>query len=172
MGNDTEKAVIIDTEQYAGNFERDMIAYITGELGECNVGFDMAKQARRELPTATRQWFADNVVHVADEHGCVRPAAISATPGWYLGDNDREYRGDPEDKQRPEAYLSVEMVVEHWPSQATLQVIHERAKRFCADLYTQLNEFPTKPLTFAGIRCVSRRTVSATVKFEALCQRA
>jgi hypothetical protein len=31
---------IIDTEQYAGNFEREMCAYCTGILGDCEVGED------------------------------------------------------------------------------------------------------------------------------------
>ncbi|KKK83825.1 hypothetical protein LCGC14_2789530, partial [marine sediment metagenome] len=29
---------IIDTDSYAGNFEREMCAYITGRVGECGVG--------------------------------------------------------------------------------------------------------------------------------------
>jgi hypothetical protein len=29
---------IVDTDSYAGNFERCMCAYMTGQIGECEVG--------------------------------------------------------------------------------------------------------------------------------------
>lgn len=34
---------IIDTDSYAGNFERELTAYITGVVGGCEVGDDFAK---------------------------------------------------------------------------------------------------------------------------------
>ena len=30
--------IIIDTDEYSGNFEREMCAYCTGQVGECEVG--------------------------------------------------------------------------------------------------------------------------------------
>lgn len=35
--------LVADTNQYAGNFERELCAYITGQYGECSVGADIAK---------------------------------------------------------------------------------------------------------------------------------
>ena len=33
---------IVDTDSYAGNFEREMCAYMTGHIGECSVGEEYA----------------------------------------------------------------------------------------------------------------------------------
>ena len=41
---------VIDTDIYAGNFERQMCAYITGQIGECEVGKENAELARQEIP--------------------------------------------------------------------------------------------------------------------------
>lgn len=70
---------VIDTEDYAGNFERQLCAYITGRVGECGVGDDMAALFKEE----TGQEAFDNVIEEPDEHGCHRPATIYRTPGWF-----------------------------------------------------------------------------------------
>ena len=61
-------AFIIDTDQYAGNFEREMCAHITGRVGECEVGREYVEEGISEK--------FENVMDVADEHGCYRPASI------------------------------------------------------------------------------------------------
>lgn len=50
---------VIDTDAYAGNFEREMCAYMTGHVGDCAVGDDKAKMYHEE---ETEEF--DNVVHV------------------------------------------------------------------------------------------------------------
>jgi len=67
---------VIDTNRYAGNFEREMCAYMTGQIGDCEVGDKLAKVAEREIPEETEQ-FEDIIEQVPDEHGCYRPASIS-----------------------------------------------------------------------------------------------
>lgn len=39
---------IVDTGSYSGNFEREMVAYMTGCTGECEVGDDLAELANAE----------------------------------------------------------------------------------------------------------------------------
>ncbi len=63
---------IIDTDSYAGNFERDLCAYVTGQVGECGVG----KSLVEKLPID----FSELVMGVADEHGCIRPCSIFMNP--------------------------------------------------------------------------------------------
>ena len=41
---------IIDTEQYSGNFERELCAYMTGQIGGCEKGLEDAEIARQEIP--------------------------------------------------------------------------------------------------------------------------
>lgn len=70
---------VIDTEQYAGNFEREMTAYVTGHVGECGVGED---EARCYLEQTGREplEFIENRLTGQD---CQRPTEIVPTPGWF-----------------------------------------------------------------------------------------
>lgn len=73
---------VIDTDSYAGNFERQMCAYVTGQLGECEVGEENTELAKREIPEIVSR-LEDMVELVPDEHGCSRPVDIFPTPGWF-----------------------------------------------------------------------------------------
>jgi hypothetical protein len=74
---------IIDTEQYAGNFEREMCAFMTGQFGECEVGKELAEQARKLLPENVLEWFDEHIISLPDERGCRRPVEIVPTSGWF-----------------------------------------------------------------------------------------
>ena len=65
-------AFVIDTNAYAGNFEREMTAYLTGIVGDCGVGEELIEK----LPID----FEDNVQQVADDHGCYRPTTCWMEP--------------------------------------------------------------------------------------------
>lgn len=43
---------VVDTNKYAGNFEREMCAYITGQVNESEVGKEEAGEAQSEIPGA------------------------------------------------------------------------------------------------------------------------
>ncbi len=58
----------INTNKYAGNFERNMCAFATGIIGECEVGDSYVEQDIKDL-------FEDDVQQVSDEHGCYRPCS-------------------------------------------------------------------------------------------------
>lgn len=73
---------VIDTNRYAGNFEREMCAYITGQIGECEVGEEQAKLAKQEIPEVVAK-LEELIESVPDEHGCHRPCSIFPTPGWF-----------------------------------------------------------------------------------------
>lgn len=69
---------IIDTDSYAGNFERDMCAFLTGHVGECEVGREFAERFISEVGPEFH-----NVEDKADEHGVFRPCEMETTPGWF-----------------------------------------------------------------------------------------
>lgn len=71
-------AFIIDTDSYAGNFERELCAYITGHIGDCGVGEVNAARFKDEVGEPF-----ENVTVEADDHGCCRPVTICPTPGWF-----------------------------------------------------------------------------------------
>jgi len=74
---------IIDTKNYAGNFEREMTAYCTGVVGDCEIGIDEAQQfyLDRGIVNESANPFEQIVQQKVDEHGCYRPCTISSTPG-------------------------------------------------------------------------------------------
>jgi hypothetical protein len=108
------KVIVFDTDRYAGNFEREMCAYVSGQYGECEVGRELAESV---LPTLKhRQWYEEHVVSEPDEHGCWRPTSIWPTPG----DNDPEH-----------PYESVAIFVDEFPPVAVLAEMIARARAYC-----------------------------------------
>lgn len=169
-----EKVIIIDTEDYSGNFEREMCAYITGQIGECGVGSEAAEVAKQELSQELLDWFDNHICQYTDEIGCTRPTAIAVTPGWYNnghGKHIREgarYRGKLYQGQKWPAYQSVDIVFDEWPDDDTMTLIVDRAKKFCADYYPNQSLFSepgkTKPIPFSRVRTETRKTVVEQVK--------
>lgn len=76
-------AIVIDTSQYAGNFERQMCAYITGIAGDCGVGQKLAEKAEKELPKFAKTWFDNNIISVTDDRGYFRNCSIWPNPKWF-----------------------------------------------------------------------------------------
>lgn len=62
--------LVIKTNSYTGNFEREMCAYLTGQYGECEVG----KEFINLLPN--KPDFESIINQVADDHGCYRPVSL------------------------------------------------------------------------------------------------
>jgi hypothetical protein len=91
--NPSSKAIVIDTTSYAGNFERELCAYVTGQYGDCGVGDDIAETATPEIQHIS--WWTQHIVHEPDEHGTCRPASIWATPGWFNNGMGSHYVDDP-----------------------------------------------------------------------------
>lgn len=78
-----EYILIVDTEEYAGNFEREMCAYMTGKIGDCEVGREEQKVFYEDINKDVAEWFDTNVGEFQDSHGVYRPVRLSPTPGWF-----------------------------------------------------------------------------------------
>lgn len=59
---------IIDTDTYAGNFERQLCAYVTGHVGDCGVG--------REVVDKDLEYPELDILQVAGETSTYRPCSI------------------------------------------------------------------------------------------------
>lgn len=86
-------AFVIDTNSYSGNFEREMCAYITGQVGDCGVGGEYAKMFEKES-----QYVFENINQEHDDNGTARPCTIYPTPGFFNDGfgNDYPENTDPE----------------------------------------------------------------------------
>ncbi len=65
-------AFIVDTDSYAGNFERAMTAYMTGQIGDCGVGKDFIEPIPMD--------FSKIIQQLKDEHGKARPTRLWHSP--------------------------------------------------------------------------------------------
>jgi len=101
---------IVKTNLYSGNFERELCAYITGEVGECGVGDNFAERYRHQVPEQWEGLWENRVFSVPDEHGCHRPASI-----WTDASNE---------------YTSVAVFLHDRPSDTECEFLVERARKF------------------------------------------
>ncbi|MBI4450803.1 hypothetical protein HY642_02400 [Candidatus Woesearchaeota archaeon] len=106
---------VIDTDTYAGGFEREMCAYITGQIGECEVGKEQALIAQREIPKIVAK-LEELIESVPDEHGCCRPVSIFPTPGWF----NNGIGGDFRRGQEAEALVHYKKETEKYYNEAPL----------------------------------------------------
>jgi len=61
--------LVVKTNCYAGNFEREMCAYMTGQIGDCEVGGKFVKEEIKEK-------FEDKISGEVDDNGTFRPVAL------------------------------------------------------------------------------------------------
>lgn len=61
--------VLVKTNSYAGNFERELCAFMTGHIGECGVGGELVEPIITAL-------FDGYIESEPDDHGCFRPVEI------------------------------------------------------------------------------------------------
>jgi hypothetical protein len=93
---------IIDTDSYAGNFERDMCAYITGVVGDCGVGEEFAKMYEEEMNVDEdlENVFVDYLEFRPDDHGCARPCDLWPTKGWLIMGDSKVVRKEDWDQKK------------------------------------------------------------------------
>lgn len=141
---------VIDTADYAGNFERDMCAYLTGCIGDCGVGEDMAQLYDKEVGVDSfTNPFEDIILSEPDEQGVCRPVTI------YPGKN-----GDMN---------SVAILFEYRPSGEQIALMKERSYRFAALPEEDYGQRPLKPRVshILGFRLIEQ-TITRTLKEEIL----
>lgn len=126
-------AFIVDTEQYAGNFERELCAFMTGIVGECGVGRREAADFAETKPGPNP--FEKIIVSVSDDEGFPRPTSIWRTPGWVNnGKGGHLKTGSPEAlclEQTWPAYMSVAVFFNQEPSIELATLMKERANIYC-----------------------------------------
>lgn len=101
-----EYAIVLTTDSYAGNFERELCAHCTGIVGECEVGSEFVEEEITDI-------FIDIVKTKPDEHGCYRPVSLGC--------------------EIPDGVFSVDDVViwfEDKPSKKLIELIKARANTF------------------------------------------
>jgi hypothetical protein len=106
----TKYVFIIDTNEYAGNFEREMTAFCVGQIGDCEVGYKEEERFKEELGEDFWEVMEGLIEQRADDHGCCRPTEIQPGP-------DKDYN-------------SVGIFFYDKPKQDIINMIKERAREF------------------------------------------
>lgn len=146
--------LVADTEQYAGNFEREMCAYATGQTGDCGVGVEFVDYYSADIKHL--DWWNENVYQKADEYGCYRPVEIFPTEGWINNGFGKFIKESEYGKPGYPAYMSVAVFTTAKPSEEVIQEFIQRVKDFCKfrpDLSENIDGTTHKDcLTFTGVR--------------------
>jgi hypothetical protein len=123
-----EYAVIVRTDSYAGNFERELCAHLTGQIGECEVGKSYVDPEISDV-------FDSMVTRKSDDNGCWRPVSLGGC------EKTPDYSGQ-----------DVVIWFSERPSIEEINIIEERANTFM-EKYTSEATW-NKPFKIEGIDAV------------------
>lgn len=163
----THVLFIIDTNEYAGNFERELVAYITGAVGECGVGDDYAEMFQEDVDPAMQTQFSNTIAQVDfEDDGCLRPAMIWETPGRLNNGVGVCYDDTPQNRLDNggcwPAYESVAAAFDERPTPAMIELMKQRAQQFMDihqwDQWSNKRKKPTPPV-IKGFRMVTREVI-------------
>lgn len=132
--------IVIHTEQYSGNFERQLCAFLTGQTGQCGVGQEIANEVQSEIQFL--DWWQKHIVLCWDEKKiCKRPVSTWPNPKWFNNGFGKYYPNDPfyDQKALDEAIASFK---ESRKSQITM--IQKRLEQ---------QQFETEPYGFTQQNC-------------------
>lgn len=119
--------LVVDTNQYSGNFERQLCAYVTGQIGECGVGEEIANHYSNEITQLS--WWNKHIVLEKDDSGCARPVSIWTTPGWLNNGMGFHYRDEPQYIQEAKE-KAIESMKKHYAGEITRLEEKIKSKNF------------------------------------------
>jgi hypothetical protein len=160
--------LVVDTNTYTGNFEREMTAYVTGIVGECGKGAAEADAFEDEVFDKHLAFtVAELIMQVPDEHCRERPCSVWPTPnrfndgrGNYFDACELESVATWQNISWP-AYESVAIFLKQRSNAEQTQLFINRIKGF-AERYNAIRK-PNTLLAIKTIRLI-KRDVSITDK--------
>lgn len=160
MSVKTSYAVVIDTNKYSGNFERELTGYVTGVYGECEVGSKEAKIFDEEVEDKELAEELGSIVESRpDDRGCYRPCAITTTPFRRNNGVGVHYSVDSDDAPGYHAYESVEIYFQEEPTKEMLQLIMDRANAF-------IEYWATRPYSDGKLEMHRLRVIATETRVE------
>lgn len=161
---ETKYMFVIDTDSYAGNFERPLTAYCTGCTGDCGVGEGQAELFEQEEGEDVLYEADEFIGSEPDDRGCHRPCVIYPTPGWT---NDGKGNYEKAKNVKYPAYLSVAIHMTEKPPEVWIERIKRRANIFAANPNLGYRDGwdLEKPFTITGYRWITE-TITTTAESE------
>jgi len=155
---------VIDTDSYAGNFEREMSSFIVGRCDEHgdHRGGPYQKMYKTDFKigdSGTEDPFEELVEDRVDDHGDDAigraPMALAPTPGYSNDGHGAVTELEPGEKAKYAAYNSVAIFLSRKPTDNELQILVERAKKF--EMLAPIKKYEERP-KILGFRLVEERT--------------
>ena len=154
---------VVDTDQYSGNFEREMCAAVTGKVGECEVGNELAIKYCKENNIGDDDEYNEHVILMPDDHGSMRPCSIWTTPGWVNNGNGKHLRDNTSQakglKTKYPAYNSVAIFMDRKPTPSEIEDMKVRAFAFAM---AQTN---SRKINIEGFRLITRITTETVTNW-------
>ena len=130
---------VVDTDSYAGNFERELCAYVIGAADEhgAHVAGPYLKLFGMWCPVELGSLSDTRIADSGDDGTRQAPCDLAATPGWSSNGKGKAYPVKPESKKyqyKYPAYNSVALFLRRKPTEEEL-----------AELVKRTQEFPTLP---------------------------
>ena len=143
-------ALVIDTDQYAGNFEREMTSYCT------NLEFPRGQEYITDDVENAAWWENNTCEYSKDSDDYPEGCSIWVTPGWSNDGRGKHVRlADGQSRAYP-AYMSVAMFCSKHPPREVIDEVWKRAQEFNA-VYQKSEQYWAKhaPITVEKIRLVA-----------------
>ena len=151
-------SLVIDTDSYAGNFERPLCTYVTGIIDEQRASFECPEMARLYQEEVGAENPLDGLVawglEFDDDVPSVTVCSIYPTLGWSNDGHGEHYQVTNERPYKHPAYYSVRLFLHREPTEDELSLIKARAKAFAT---RGLKYQP--PFTITGYRLVYERVI-------------
>lgn len=158
--DDADFIFVIDTDQYSGNFEREMCAYVTGAVGECRVGNKEADLFKEEV---NDDQLTDKTLWVADDDSpCYRPASPWPSPGRHNDGHGRHFDDTVEtDGHKWPAYESVAIFFCEKPTAEDIASMKERAYKYVQYAYDTRRDYQmhVPKINIKGFRLIAQTKV-------------
>jgi len=166
MKEETIYRFIVDTEQYSGNFERQMVAYMTGVTADCEVGAEEAKVfAEEELEQGKRPYdkYEEAILFSPDDNGHYRPVYIWPNDAYFNDGKGNYFKIEEkqEDQKTYPAYMSVGFSMEEEPTDEDIDLFTRRAKAF-PEYVKNHPERHIKELTITGLKLIEEKVVTTS----------
>lgn len=150
---------VVDTNSYAGNFERELVAYMTGARGDCRVGKTEAKYYEEDMGELGVALTA-KLGQYPDDNECYRPATIWPTPNRY-NDGDGNHFDGP---GRFPAYESVAALFDECPTPEEIDLMKRRAQQYCAlAAQGEFSDYHKHEIKIKGFRLITQTVVTKEI---------
>lgn len=156
MSKDNHFIFVVHTKNYSGNFERELCAFITGKVGECEVGDEHVPDFQENVLPVLADKFDRMIMQKPDEdNGCRRPCAIWPTPGRYNNGMGGHFDVTAEvtERQWP-AYESVAIFFSEQPTQDMIDLMKQRATQYDEEIET---------ISITGFQLLNEKTVTTVI---------